>query len=244
MRRLFSALSFLTVLSVPKKMILPAESFSKSMAAFPVIGLLLGCLLASVHFLLSPHMNDRLLNILLLSILFLLTGGLHADGFMDTTDGIAGGSSAFEIMRIMKDSSTGAIGAAAFIFLTLLKWEALNSISVENRFFALLLFPAISRGSMVMLTYISNSAKKTGLGSTFLSSLSTFDFAISSLFSLSLSIFLFHVNGAVIFVVAGVSAVIVSKIFEKKMGGITGDVLGAHNEMIELFVLLLLAFLL
>ncbi|GAG43124.1 unnamed protein product, partial [marine sediment metagenome] len=102
------------------------ENFANSMAFFPLVGMLIGVLLVALRRIfyylpISPLVGD----VLILIVWIWLSGGLHLDGFADSVDGFLGGHNKEEILKIMKDSSTGAKGVVALVSLLLLKFVLL-----------------------------------------------------------------------------------------------------------------------
>ena len=93
----------------------------------------------------SQHMSERLVNIVMITALFVITGGLHIDGFMDTVDGLAGGRTKEDVLRIMRDSHVGALGVVGVCLLVLVKWEALNSMESGSKNAALFIMPVVGR---------------------------------------------------------------------------------------------------
>ncbi len=167
MRRFIVAFEFLTIVPSPLKVAFREDDLGKSMSVFPLVGLLLGGMLVLLNSVLSPFLAERIVNIIILTSLVVVTGGLHIDGFMDTLDGIASSRKKDTILRVMRDSNVGAIGAIGAILLVLLKWEALNGLLGREKIIALLLMPAIGRWGMTFITYLSPYVRKEGLGRSF-----------------------------------------------------------------------------
>ena len=239
MRSFIIAFEFLTIVPSPLKVEFREEDMGKSMSVFPLVGLLLGGMLVLLNTALSPFLTEGIINIIILASLVVVTGGLHIDGFMDTLDGIASSEKKDTILRVMRDSNVGAIGVIGAILLVLLKWEALNGLLGREKIMALLLMPAIGRWGMTLITYLSPYVRKEGLGLSFSQGISSGGFSIATLIVLALSILLAGVSGVVIILVAGLLGLIWSKWFTKKIGGITGDIIGAFNEFLEMVVLLI-----
>src|SRR5581483_11578988 len=116
----FVALQFLTHLPTPPGLPVAGPALGRALGWFPVVGLLLGALLAAADALLSLLLPRELVDVLLLALLALLTGGLHLDGFMDTCDGLFSLRSPAERLAIFRDSrvgSFGVVGAATLLLL-------------------------------------------------------------------------------------------------------------------------------
>lgn len=242
MKQFFTALGFLTLLPYPKNTDFEGKDLGRSMALFPLVGLLLGLMLLLLNSFLSPYLPERLVNIIIISLLIIVTGGLHMDGFMDTLDGIGGGNNKERILTIMRDSRVGAFGAIGLILLLLIKWEALNSISGEMKGAALLLMPVISRGGQVLLTYLSPYARTEGVGRPFADGLNKKALTVAIVITLILSLVSGGFAGILIAVIGGLFTLWWSRFFIRKIDGITGDVIGALNELLEVMVLFFFAF--
>jgi len=241
MRTFFTALGFLTLFPFPARENFEENDLGRSMAFFPLVGLLLGGILLSIDYALSPFIPSRLLNIIIIAAMVLLTGGLHLDGFMDTLDGIGGGNNKEKILEIMRDSRVGAFGAMGIVFLVLIKWETLNSLEGDLKWKALILMPVISRWGMALLTHIAPYARSQGLGRPFVNGLSRKNVVFAMLLALIISFTASGVFGLLIMIIITGLCLLWSMWFIKKIGGVTGDVIGAFNETAELAVLLIFA---
>lgn len=241
MRDFLTALSFLTLLPHRHYADFEGKDLGRSMAAFPLVGLLLGLTLVVVNGILSPFFSEALTNILLIALLAIITGGLHLDGFMDTLDGIGGGNDREKILTIMRDSRVGAFGVIGIVLLFILKWEALNNIAVEGKAAALILMPVLSRWGMALLTHIVPYARAEGLGRPFAEGLTRERVYFAFTIALIISIIASGFRGIIILTAATVLCFGYAWWFRRKIGGVTGDVIGAFNEFMEMTVLLLFA---
>ncbi|HUL20446.1 MAG TPA: adenosylcobinamide-GDP ribazoletransferase, partial [Thermodesulfobacteriota bacterium] len=181
MKDFFQALSFLTILPVGRLSLPEEKGLARSMAYFPLAGLLLGLLLAMAYFLLSLLFSKSLVLWLTLGWLALLTRGLHLDGFADTVDGFAAGGSKEKILEVMRDSRIGAFGVVGLILLIGAKYLALDGIARESIPRALILMTVMGRNSMVWVCYRSPYARPGGgLAQPFAENLTTREVIISS----------------------------------------------------------------
>ena len=163
----------------------------------------------------------------------LLTGALHEDGFADTCDGLGGGWTPEERLRIMKDSRIGTYGALGLVFLILLKFFAL--LQIETEILPLVWFAghALSRfvsiSQLHFLTYVQDAEKsKSGTMTEF----SGIDLIVNAAFGLLPFIFIgYHVWGSLLAVVIVWWLLIMY--FKRKLGGVTGDSLGATQQFCE-----------
>ena len=239
---LLTALRFLTRIPIgeyPKD----EKRLGKSMAYFPIVGLILGGILILVNWgfsiLLAPLVADALTIIALI----VLTGALHIDGFIDTIDGLAGGKTKEEILKIMRDSRVGAFGIVGVVSLIMLKLVLLHEMPLEIKRGALLLFPVMGRWAMVVATSLSLYARKKGTGKAFLDYCGRKELIIASLITLIITGGFLKILGLELFLFILALTLLLTRFISKRINGMTGDTLGAVNEIIEvgtLFILFLL----
>ncbi len=217
-----------------------APELAASMAWYPVVGLLIGGGLVAADVLLHFVFDAAVVNALLLVLLVLFTRGLHQDGLADTLDGLAGGRTAAERLTIMRDPRIGALGATGLFLSLILRYAGLMALSHELRLPALLCMPAIGRWTMVTLAWTSSYARaEGGLAAPFLTHLSWRHIAVSTLVLLAGLVGGFGTAGAILILTAGTVFVLaVWRACRSWFGGITGDTLGAANEVIEILFLL------
>ena len=164
----FIALQFLTRLKIVNQTEWSVEDFGKSVVAFPYVGLIIGLILALLYGILSPFIPLVPLMLIIVVAEFLITGGLHADGLMDTSDGLFSGRERERKLEIMKDSRIGSFGVVAFVFVTLLKWQLLTAIpTAEFIPMALIMMPLMSRWSLVLSIRSYPYAREEGMGAAF-----------------------------------------------------------------------------
>jgi len=241
MRDFLQALSFLTIFPVDQLSLSEEKRLARSMAYFPAVGLLLGLLLAVAYFLLSFLFSKSLVLWLTLGFLALLTRGLHLDGFADTVDGFAAGGPKEKILEVMRDSRIGAFGVVGLILLIGAKYLALDQITVESLPYSLMLMTVMGRNSMVWVCYKSPYARSGGgLAKPFAENLTTREMVISSASALGIGLLFWRLEGIAVFLGIGVFNLAFRLFFLKKLKGVTGDILGAANELSELLCLLLL----
>jgi len=112
-------LSFLAAFQFLTSIPLPGRRY------FPVVGLIIGLILAGLNWLLSLILPSAVVNALLIVVLVIITGALHLDGFVDTCDGIAGHKAVEDRWRVMHDSRAGAFGIVGVVLLLLVKYVSL-----------------------------------------------------------------------------------------------------------------------
>lgn len=138
-----AALQLLTI--IPVRRAPRPEDLHASLAYFPVVGVVIGLLLAGVGWLLRWVLPSSLVAALLVVAMVVVTGGLHLDGLSDTCDGLAGHRTVEERWRVMHDSRAGAFGVIGIALALLVKYVALGSMSGAILLPTLLLMPVASR---------------------------------------------------------------------------------------------------
>lgn len=238
--RFAAAFQFLTVLPLFRARVLTPQELARSMGAFPLVGLALGGGLLLVHGLVGGRLPPAVEGAVLVGLLAAATGGFHLDGFADTVDGLAGGWTRERALEIMKDSRTGALGAAALSLLLLIKASALGLLPGAAKTGGILLTPAVARGAVVLLAYRSTYARAVpGLGTAYTDHLDGTTVALALCGSGLPCLFLgwrgVAAWAAVLLAVLGLRGY-----FHRRLGGVTGDVLGFAEEVGEVLFLLLL----
>jgi len=224
---------------------LEEEDFANSMAFFPLVGMLIGIFLVILrrifyYFPVSPLVSDTLI----LIVWIWLSGGLHLDGFADSVDGFLGGNNKEEILKIMKDSATGAKGVVALVSLLLLKFVLLVEMPLLLKDATLFFTPTIGRWSMVIASFLGKPARlKDSMGKLFMDYVGWREAIFASLTLAVIGILLFKLY-FVTLVITGIGIVLlILKYCQKKIGGISGDILGAVNEIVEVSILLVICLL-
>lgn len=243
MKDFLQALSFLTILPAGKILPLPSEGreLARSMAFFPLVGLVIGLFLASGYYLLSLLFPKSLALWLTIGLQAFLTRGLHLDGFADTMDGLASGGPKEKILEVMRDSRIGAFGVISLILLIGAKYLVLGQISNISLPYSLILMTVMGRNSMVLVCCQSTYARSNGgLGKPFTENLGTREMGLSLVSSFGLALLLKGLKGILVFLGTCLFSLAYRSFFKKKLGGVTGDTLGAAGEISELLSIILL----
>jgi len=241
MKDLLLAISFLTILPVGRFVPAEEKALARSMAFFPIAGLVLGSLTALAQYFLMFLFPKTLALWTVIALLCILTRALHLDGFADTIDGLASGGTREKILEVMRDSRIGAFGVIGLILLIGAKYLALDYISAPSLPYALVMTIVMGRHSMVLVCYRSAYARPGGgLAKPFTWHLGAREVILSSAAALVISLLLTGIKGAAIFLGVGLFSLGYRLFFKKRLGGVTGDILGAANELAELVCLLLL----
>jgi adenosylcobinamide-GDP ribazoletransferase len=240
MRGFITAFRTLTILPIRGK---DAEEFSSSLYWFPAIGLILGCLLYAVatgidQISREPWPEFTALVILLLSIT--LTRALHLDGLSDWADGFWGGYDKERILAIMKDSSIGTFGGAALIFILLAKWVCIVRLIDTNASRWIISAFIISRSMQAVLASSFPYARANGgTGESFVKNAGN-RHKYTALSAAILLVLIFggpNWESVAVFAVAWLATLLFGAYSCRKIGGITGDIIGTLNELIETGIL-------
>ncbi len=241
-RPLVFAWHFLTAIPISRRHHEPtAAELARSMAWYTTVGLMIGGLIALADIGLAWFLTNDVVNVLLIVLLVLLTRGLHQDGLADTLDGLAGGRTPADRLPIMRDPRVGAIGATGLCLSVLLRYAGLLALPQSLRLPVLVCMPAVGRWAMVAVAWSSPYARSEGgLAASFLTHLSLYHVLVSSLvLAVALAVGLGFL-ATLATMGAGLALVVLVRTGCRQwFGGVTGDLLGATNELIEILFLLL-----
>jgi adenosylcobinamide-GDP ribazoletransferase len=233
-----SATALLSRLPVPNH----SASGAQSAWAWPLVGAVLGAsgaLLASLALWLG--LTPGVTAVLVLALGAMLTGGLHEDGLSDTADGLFGGWTKARRLEIMKDSRVGSYGVLALVLVTLARWSALTAVLVfGGHWAALIATGALSRAPMALVMALLPNARGEGLShATGRPSPATALVALT----LAVAIAAGLTGWAVVPLALAVygSAILLSILALRKIGGQTGDILGASQQLAEVACLAFLS---
>ena len=240
MKYFLIALQFLTRIPVKIKDKIEDRDYGYSMAWFPAVGLILGWILAMAFKLAVFLFNPAIAVVLVITIYMFLTGALHIDGLSDACDGLYGGKGdKVKTLEIMKDSRIGTIGALALVLDIGLRFVLLYSLPASRIPASLILMAVLGRWGQVFFCLNAPSARAESRGGYFSSSLTPGIFGFSSLTMFGICLFLLKPVSLVLLLVFLVLIIRIAKnYFRRKIGGITGDTIGAVNEGTEILALL------
>jgi adenosylcobinamide-GDP ribazoletransferase len=238
------ALQLLTRLPVPSSRTPPQSGeLGLSVLFFPVVGLLIGVLLAGLHttlWLIDPGV----LAALMLAVWVIITGGLHLDGLADTADAWIGGRGDRDrTLAIMKDPRSGPIAIIAVVLVLLSKFAALQVLLAGDARNVLLLAPVLGRAFVVLLLITTPYVRPHGLGAPYADYLPRLSCGLLVLLVAAATVFLLEWQGGVLLAVLGIGFFGLRHWLLKGLGGITGDTLGAACELAETTALLVPALL-
>lgn len=229
------AVQFMTTIPIKLPCLPSREQNALSMLFYPVIGLMIGGVLWLVaSYVQLPMM---LLSCAVMVVWVWLTGGLHLDGLADTADAWVGGfGDRQRTLTIMKDPNTGAMGVIAIVLCLALKWAAVYCLLELDAVLALLFVPMLGRMSALALFATTPYVRQHGLGSA----LQDVPKYLLWLVMLSFGAAVFALSWQIAVAMIGVWAVMLAWLrwrFVGRIGGITGDTVGASIEMVEVAML-------
>jgi len=232
------ALQFLTIVPIGIEPEIDKAGLSRASMYFPLVGLVLGLVLVGINqFLLLIPLRRLLINVIMIVSLLLLTGGLHMDGLADTFDALSSRKDKSEMLKIMRDSHIGTMGVLSLVSIILIKLALLSSLHTKAMVPSLILMCLLSRYSLVFSMFLFPYARKEGKGEVFIEGMNLKIFSLATLISLICAVVFLQLKGVMLFIMVMGAAFVLGKFFTNKFGGITGDTLGATNELVEGFVL-------
>lgn len=236
------ALQFLTRLPVNLKIDIKEDSFAKSVAYFPIVGLIIGLLNALVY-IISSYISDGAFSILcaiLSNICF--TGALHLDGLADTCDGIYSSRKREKMLEIMKDSRIGTNGTIAIVFDIAFRTAILLSVPRQSVTLILVLMPIASKTILPLIMKLSVYARAEGGMGQFFIGKQTWGRTLAAILAGGTLHYLgLGIIGLVIVTITAVIGLLFRVYIYSKLQGMTGDTLGAASEVMEIMHLLIFA---
>jgi adenosylcobinamide-GDP ribazoletransferase len=260
------AFQFLTIIPVKTNREVSEEELHNSVSFFPLVGALQGFFLVLLSFIFLKIMSADVTAAMIVVFCVLITGGFHLDGLSDTFDALSVPSSGdgernrTKRLQVMKDSTVGPVGVIAIVLSLLLEYvlmrETLQISNHAGKYLIIFLMPVFSKWAMVIGMYHAKSARKDGIGRTFLEHTALkqilsatillllmtfavtygFHYFMPAHFSctiVSLSLFLFS-EMALIYL----GCLVLKYIFTARFGGLTGDNLGAMHTISEIIFLI------
>ena len=246
MKRYFE--NFLLMLQVltriPINKSLPCENtdFKRGANFFAIVGLVIGLIQFIVYSFLIKFFNLDIAVIFVIIIDILITGGFHIDGFGDTCDGFFATKGKDKIIDIMKDSRIGTFACIGIIINILIKFIGYTTILNNITSYLIILLPMISRVSIVLISYIGKAAKEIGSGNLFINTVTFKEVIINYLLFILIAVFMVDIKRLLIIVIiSSITTILFNKYCNSKINGITGDSLGANNELVMLILLIVLS---
>jgi adenosylcobinamide-GDP ribazoletransferase len=238
MRRLLIAVQFLTRLPVPRRLVTSEAELGQAAAFFPLVGVIVGGSAAAVFMLTIRAVPISVAVLFTLGFTALLTSAFHEDGLADTFDGLGGGWTKDRALEIMRDSRIGTYGALALIFLILGKYTVLTALEPRQIWRWLIVAHTASRWTVLPLCLWLPYARAEGQGKLVAKQIG-FSSALTGTLTLLLVLLLLPwITALITLAVTTIAVLFCGLYFKRRLGGITGDCLGAANQITELIVYL------
>jgi adenosylcobinamide-GDP ribazoletransferase len=231
LKEIGSVFSFLTIFPSSNATL---ETIAKYMYVFPIVGIVIGLLIGSFGFGLSFLLDPLLVSLIVVASITIVTGIHHADGLADFADGLMVKGSKDKKLKAMKDLSTGSAGIVAIVLYLI---GLIITISLTNGFDlfrAILISEILAKFSMVLMASLGNSAS-LGSNSPFVKIMKDKKkLSVAFVIMLIPVMIIGETTGLVMLGVTVIVTIFLLAMSTRSFGGITGDVLGATNELTRL----------
>ena len=211
------------------------QELGRSVPWFPVVGAAIGGLSGAVYWALLGPLGAPLAAVIAVATGVVATGGFHEDGLADTADAL-GGTTRQRRLEIMKDSRVGVFGVMALVLSTLVRVFAVSSLAATDGLVALVVAHMLGRTMAVAVMGAAPAAAGTGLGHSYTTRLPR-AWTVAAIVITSAAAASLGLPGAVSLAAAAAGALLVALVAWRAFGGITGDVLGATEQIAEMAVL-------
>jgi len=231
LKEIGSVFSFLTIIPTGNSNL---ETIAKYMYIFPIVGIAIGILVGSIGFGLSLFLDPLIVSLLVVASIAIITGIHHTDGLADFADGLMVKGSKEKKLAAMKDLSTGSAGTMSIVLYVMGLIIALSLSTGYSLFVAILLSEIIAKFSMVLMASIGKSAS-LGSNSPFVELMKNpKKLLIASAITIIPLVLLGGTTGLIVFGSSITLTIFLVGLSTRSFGGITGDILGATNELTRL----------
>jgi len=239
LKKCSAAFRFLTIFPLPGSYGTAPDDLSGTPPFFPVVGIILGLVAGAAALVLWRFLPQPVAAVVLTLLLFSFSGALHLDGLADTADGFFSSRDRDQTLAIMRDSRIGVMGVVAVVMVLLVKVSCLSVLDAKTVFRAALLVPLTGRCSLVFMMAVLPYVRPGGGLATVMYGRKTGLAALGSMLILIvLSIFVLGVPGLIPTALAVGTVLLFCWYCYRKIGGATGDTLGAACEISEAALLL------
>lgn len=231
-----TALHFLTTLPIPLWREIQGEDIARSVRYFPLVGVILGGILALLAALLGGWLGLSPLAVAVLLVIahLMLTGALHFDGFLDSCDGLFGYRTPERRLEIMRDSRVGSFAVAGGWALLSLKFVGITQLPPDLLTRGLLIAPLLGRWALVLAVVIFPYGRESGLGLVYKQYNTKRELALAAVGVVLLSGLILQWVGLFLLLAASVLAWLIGRwVMTKLPAGLTGDSYGAIAELTE-----------
>lgn len=235
LKEIGSVFSFLTIFPSSNATL---ENIAKFMFVFPIVGIVIGLIVGSIGFGLSFFLDPLLVSLLVVASIVIVTGIHHADGLADFADGLMVKANKEKKLQAMKDLSTGSAGIVGIVLYLIGLIITVSLTSGFDLFRAILISEILAKFSMVLMASIGNSASP-GSNSPFVEIMKDKKKLAAAFVIMIIPVAVIgETTGLVMLAVTVTLTLFILAISTRSFGGITGDVLGATNELTRLAALM------
>lgn len=234
-----SAQQFLTRLPGPGWIGWADDRLARAAKWFPVVGVVLGVIAGLILVGAAQVLPAYVAAGLAITSLLFLTGGLHEDGLADCCDGLGGGATRARALEIMRDSRIGAYGAMAVVMSIGLRWAALAEMDVWTGFAALVIALTAGRAAMVMMLWSGVYARDEGAAASAAAGVTGREAVLAMALAIAIGVGLGGMIGGLAVLAALILAQLWLMRLTARLGGYTGDGLGAAEQIAQIAVLLI-----
>lgn len=231
--RLLIALQFLTRCPMPRTLVASEEEISQAAAWFPLVGMLVGGGGALLYIGLSRILPVTTCVVAVLIYGAFITNGLHEDGLADAVDGFGGGWTREDMLTIMHDSRIGTFGALGLIFLIVAKYNLLSVLEGHQVWRWLIVAHTASRWTTIPLCQWLPSARPDGQSRLVARRIGWSAMVLATLTFVLVSLLLPWWGAVVALAITALIVVLSGVYYRARLHGITGDCLGATNQLTE-----------
>ena len=236
LKQIGSVFSFLTIIPTSNS---DLNSIAKNMFLFPIVGIVIGLIVGSLGYGLSLYLEPLVVSLVVVASLAVITGIHHTDGLADFSDGLMTKGTKEKKRKAMKDLSVGSAGIFSIVLYAIGMIIALTFSSGMDLFKIILLSEIMAKFSMVLMAGLGNSAS-IGSNSPFMDSMKDKKrLLIAGIITIIPLIVIGDMNGLIVFASGIILTMFLVGLSTKSFGGITGDVMGASNELTRLSSLLI-----
>ncbi|HEY6140469.1 MAG TPA: adenosylcobinamide-GDP ribazoletransferase [Thermoanaerobaculia bacterium] len=236
LRSAIVATQFLTRIQLSRRVV-EGRELAGAVAYFPLIGALVGVAIAGVTMAVTPLVGLDAAIVAGLAFGAVLTGAMHEDGLADACDGLGGGATKTRALEIMHDSRIGSYGAVALILLYAARFTLFRALGAAGLLLALPVASALGRGSGVVLMAWLPSARAKGLADNVARSLGRGTVAVGALMTIVIAAVLTGKAAPALLAVTIVVTLAAAMYLRHRLGGVTGDTLGATSVVVETAVI-------
>jgi adenosylcobinamide-GDP ribazoletransferase len=231
-----AALQLLTIAPPVVRRPFTATELGRAVGFFPLVGILIGGGLAGLDYVLGTVFPPAIVTVLVLSIWVVVTGALHLDGFLDTCDGLWGGKTPEERLRIFRDERVGSYAVIGGVLLLLTKYSALGALAERGP--ALVLAATLGRWGMAIAVVAFPYARVEGLGRDIKDHAGWTQGFLATVTAGLAGWLAAERLGIAAMLAAGLATCLGAFFVMRRVPGLTGDIYGAVCEVVEVLVIL------